>query len=187
MISFTFDLQLALHYDIPTYSVKIQTPPTARQRNYQYHAPTAAGRSLYGQWCRWWCPYFSHTLVWSINVPEQNSLLLALIKTSKPISPGLAWQRSCWSRCCCCWCAYRYDKRWPADDWWPGVPVIRQAAAAAACWYRDSRASCNDTGSSPNPGDRICPIPGPGRVGTLGSRDDGRQSIFDAPGPADPP
>jgi len=33
MFFFIFDLQLALHYAIPTYSVKIQTPPTATGRS----------------------------------------------------------------------------------------------------------------------------------------------------------
>jgi len=107
------------------------------------------------------------------------------------ISPGLGWQRSCWSRCCCCWRAYRYDRRCPADDCWPGepvVPVMRQAAAAAAaCWYLDNRASCIDTGSRPNPGGRICPTPGPGRVGTLGWSAEGRHGrTAAAPGATEP-
>ena len=33
MFSFIFDLQLALHYDILTYSVKIQIPPPATGRS----------------------------------------------------------------------------------------------------------------------------------------------------------
>ena len=43
---------IALYYDIPTYSVKIQTPPTTRQRTYRYHRLLRADH--YGRWCRWW-------------------------------------------------------------------------------------------------------------------------------------
>ena len=64
---------IALYYDNPTYSVKIQTPPTARQHSYRYHRLLRADH--YGRWCRWWLQSYPWARdVLSVSFCSKNSL-----------------------------------------------------------------------------------------------------------------